>query len=187
MSDSSARRLYDQALDAAYSVAARQVAWDEAFEIAHDVASEATRRFSALATDPEPLRSLNAWIHRAVLNRLRSQWRSGARRAAAESVHAEEREGSSQAWSAPGLALDEAELARVVDRTLAAMPDAMREVFLLVRREGLSYRDAAARLDIGVGTVHTQLSRANARLRDAIAAYRGDRATKNSIVTGRKA
>jgi DNA-directed RNA polymerase specialized sigma24 family protein len=51
----------------------------------------------------------------------------------------------------------------------------MRSVFVLVREEELSYKETAARLGITVGTVHTQLSRANALLRDAVANYQSDK------------
>jgi DNA-directed RNA polymerase specialized sigma24 family protein len=61
-----------------------------------------------------------------------------------------------------------------VNATIADMPDTMREVFLLIRRDARSYKDAARRLGITVGTVHTHLSRATARLRDAVQRYRAD-------------
>ena len=57
------------------------------------------------------------------------------------------------------------------------MPRAMRETFLLVRDEELSYKEAAARLGVSVGTVHTQLSRANALLRECIQRYQAGTGT----------
>jgi RNA polymerase sigma-70 factor (ECF subfamily) len=75
-------------------------------------------------------------------------------------------------WAGPDARLETRELVRVVDATIADMPDAMRQIYLLVRQDDHSYRDAAAALGIGVGTVHTQLSRANALLRKAINDYR---------------
>ena len=47
----------------------------------------------------------------------------------------------------------------------------------LVRDEELSYKDAAARLGVAVGTVHTQLSRANALLRECIQRYQAGTGT----------
>jgi RNA polymerase sigma factor (sigma-70 family) len=171
LTDKDARRLYDQALDASYGQAARHIPWDAAFELAHEVASALVKRAHTGDTFAE-IRSVEAWVSRATRSRLRDYWRNGRRRAAAEAVHVEERADAASSWAQPGLELEVRELALVVDETLATMPKAMHDVFTAIRRDGLSYRDAAARLDIGVGSVHTQLSRANARLRDAIARYR---------------
>ena len=54
---------------------------------------------------------------------------------------------------------------RDLDGALAALPEDQRAVVLLVGLEGLAYGDAAAVLDIPVGTVMSRLSRGRARLR----------------------
>ncbi len=63
---------------------------------------------------------------------------------------------------------------RLIEDAVAEMPDAMRQAFLLVRVKQLSYKEAADRLGIGVGTVHTQLARASQRLRQVVDRYRTD-------------
>ncbi len=63
---------------------------------------------------------------------------------------------------------DSVEQAQLLDRLadeLAALPDEMREVLLLVALEDLSYEDAAAMLSIPIGTVRSRVSRARAALR----------------------
>jgi RNA polymerase sigma factor (sigma-70 family) len=179
-----ARSLYDDSLRRSMRVASARVPWDQALEIAHDVASELVRRSLAAPADGSDFQVTEALIHRAVVNRIRNSWRSQQRRNAAEQVHLSERTNLASAWTEPGNDLEVTELRRVLDDAIANMPRRMRDVFVLVREEGLSYAAVAARLGIGVGTVHTQLSRANAALRRALARYRGDHA-QSVAATGR--
>lgn len=60
------------------------------------------------------------------------------------------------------------EIQRVRD-AVAALPDDMREIVILVSLEGLDYDSAAAVLDIPVGTVRSRLHRAKAQLREHLA------------------
>ena len=55
---------------------------------------------------------------------------------------------------------------RAVLAQIEALPDREREVLGLVAWAGLSYEQAAAALDVPVGTVRSRLSRARARLTD---------------------
>jgi RNA polymerase sigma-70 factor (ECF subfamily) len=52
-----------------------------------------------------------------------------------------------------------------VDRALAQLPEAQRTVVLLVGLEGMPYGEAAAVLDVPLGTVRSRLARARAALR----------------------
>jgi RNA polymerase sigma factor (sigma-70 family) len=164
------RRVYVDALQRAMRHAAAHVDRDDARDIANYVAAKVVER----TTESEQLLSVDAFIHRAVVNRLRDLWRSRRTRETAEEVFHEERSALAPAWSQPGVDLESDELHQVIARAIEAMPDAMRKVFLLVRRDERSYKDAAVSLGIGIGTVHTQLSRANALLRLAVANYRAD-------------
>jgi DNA-directed RNA polymerase specialized sigma24 family protein len=165
-----AQRLYAQALERGVREASKRLPWDEAFEVAHDVASAMVRRGTTPPNDADSTRTFDALIRRAVAFRVRDVWRSGARRSAAERVHHDERSGVIE----PGIDLEVRELSRIVAACVAEMPVTMREVFLRIRRDGASYKQAADALGIGVGTVHTHFSRATARLRDAVDRYRAD-------------
>jgi RNA polymerase sigma-70 factor (ECF subfamily) len=62
-----------------------------------------------------------------------------------------------------------AEMRRLLERKIDALPDAFRTVFVLREVEELSVEETAACLDIPEATVRTRLFRAKARLRESIA------------------
>jgi RNA polymerase sigma-70 factor, ECF subfamily len=70
--------------------------------------------------------------------------------------------------ASPGQVLAAAELQSAVDRTLAGMPTRRREVFELVRFQGLSYREAGEVLGISSRTVANHMSAALADFRDSL-------------------
>lgn len=57
-----------------------------------------------------------------------------------------------------------------VERAFRALPDKYRHTIALVDVDGLSYAEAAAVLDVPVGTVMSRLHRARARIRRVLAA-----------------
>jgi RNA polymerase sigma-70 factor, ECF subfamily len=63
------------------------------------------------------------------------------------------------------------ELTKQIKDSVEALPDQCREVFLLIRIKGLSYSEAAEKLNISVNTVKTQMSRAVAKLKDQLKEY----------------
>lgn len=63
------------------------------------------------------------------------------------------------------------ETAAAVDAAIAALPDRCREIFLLSRRQHMSYAEIAAALGISVKTVEVQMWRALRKLRGALADY----------------
>jgi RNA polymerase sigma-70 factor, ECF subfamily len=52
-----------------------------------------------------------------------------------------------------------------LDQALAQLPEEQRQVILLVGLEGMSYEDAAAILDVPIGTIRSRLSRGRESLR----------------------
>lgn len=59
----------------------------------------------------------------------------------------------------------EKDIADLIDREIAKLPPKMREVFLLSRKEGLTYKEIADTLQISEETVNTQMKRALKTLR----------------------
>lgn len=63
------------------------------------------------------------------------------------------------------------ELQQALNDAIASLPPSARQIFLLSREEGLTYREIAERLEISVKTVETQMSRSLKKLRDHLAHY----------------
>ncbi len=74
----------------------------------------------------------------------------------------------------PSDTLHHTELLSAYRAALDDLPDRRREVFLLSRQHGLSYREIAESLSISPQTVANQLSAALASLRDSLERFLGD-------------
>ena len=61
------------------------------------------------------------------------------------------------------------ELSIYLERALTALPEDQRMVVLLVDVQGLDYHEVAEALGIALGTVKSRLSRARAKIRQALA------------------
>lgn len=68
----------------------------------------------------------------------------------------------------PERRLERQRLRNRVDEAIGALPPRCREVFLLIRRDGLTYGEAAEALDLSESTVDTHMGRALRRLREEL-------------------
>lgn len=124
-----------------------------AADLVHDCA---VRAFSAFSLPAEP-RAHRAWLFRTLRNLHLDQLRR--RRLAPVPLEDPEPE-PAQPWPAS----EEAVIRRLsLERALADLSLAHREIILLVDLIGLSYAEAAEILDIPPGTVMSRLSRARAQ------------------------
>ena len=108
----------------------------------------------------QPGTRLDSWMFRIMKNLWLDDTRAGWRREVVTSSEVLEavRGGDAEAESAVRL-----ELGAVLDH-ISRLPDAQRTVLLLVSVEGLSYKEAAAILEVPIGTVMSRLFRARQRL-----------------------
>ncbi len=160
---SDSQRMYEDVLVRAMRRAERLVPHDQAFEIAHDVAVE-------LLNHP-PAQITGALLQLRIVSRLQNMRSAGNRRAALDRAYLDMRSSTVPAWAHPGVGLEARELRDRIQGVVARMPEGMRQAFLLVRQDELTYKEAAAQLGITVGTIHTQLSRASALLRECVERY----------------
>ena len=112
----------------------------------------------------EPGTRLDSWMFRIMKNLWLDDHRAGWRREVVTSSEVLEavRGGDAEAESAARL-----ELGSVLEQ-IDRLPDAQRAVLLLVSVEGLSYKEAAAVLEVPVGTVMSRLARARLTLGRAL-------------------
>lgn len=102
--------------------------------------------------------SVATWLYRIALN----QWRNRQSRHGPPSASWEEVEEPAARHADPSQTLP-AEM--TLTAALAALPEELRAAFLLVKAEGLKYREAARVLDVPQGTVQWRVHAAAQRLR----------------------
>lgn len=134
----------------------------ESDDSARDVVQEIFYRVWRLRHD-RPLASIErAYLYRAVRNEaLNRVERHRSRSESLESVRP-------RVQGAPPGPEEDFERRRVEERVreaVEALPPRCREVFLLVRHDGLTYREAARALDLSPSTIDTQMGRALKELR----------------------
>lgn len=118
--------------------------------------------------------SVRSWLYKIATNRAYDMLRASARRPAgsleAEMVEIE------PIWSAGGSGEESPdahalrrELSIYLERALISLPDDQRMVVMLVDVQGLDYHEVAETMGIALGTVKSRLSRARAKVRQALA------------------
>ena len=119
---------------------------------ADDLVQVALERALARAAQWRPEQGLDAWVFGIV----RNAW--------IDEVRARQRGGRLFAPEEQGATVGDAsaearEVAMSVQRAMMGLPEEQREAIALVLVEGLSYKEAAAVLDIPVGTLTSRLAR----------------------------
>jgi RNA polymerase sigma-70 factor (ECF subfamily) len=117
--------------------------------------------------------SFKTWLLRVVSNAALDLGRQRGRR---ETVSLPGGDGDGGGPSVPGeptRGLERADLRRLLNEALAALPEAQRRTFVLHADAGLSYREVAGVLGISIGTVMSRLYYARQKLRAFLAERTG--------------
>ena len=133
---------------------------------AEDAVQEAFIRLWSHRRAVYPGGSLRAFLYTLTRNAAIDERRRGARRAAAHAA------GESESAPCPLEAAATSELARAAADALSALPARRRQVFILARLKGHSYREIAASMGVSEQTVANQLSAALRTLRRKLAVFR---------------
>ncbi len=130
-------------------------------EIVQDVMLEVWRRRETLEIDL----TWRSYLFRAARNRALNDLRHAR---VAQNAEPYVRGPESVEASSPA-ELDARELDREFRRVLASLPDPVRDVFQMSRRDGLTYNEIASALGVSVKTVEARMARALKELREQLA------------------
>jgi RNA polymerase sigma-70 factor (family 1) len=134
-------------------------------DAAEDAAQEAFVRLWERRETLKPTGSVRGLLFRMARNAALDERR---RRAARERADIR---GPEVPVSSPADDIENAELSEIVADAVRALPERRRDVFLLVRHQGLSYKEVSQVLDLAPQTVANHLSMALADLRTALAPH----------------
>ena len=147
-------------------------------ETAHEIASEAFVRLLSKWTSPDKLESPQSYLYMIATNLVRDHWRKMERERRAFSKAAAGSD--AEPFSDPSQDVD-------VRALLAALPDRLREPFLLHYYGGFGVREIAAQLKKPEGTIKADLFHARARLKELLASGTGPMPVQRSAGASGKA
>lgn len=157
------RALYDRHVDRVYRLAYRMAGHDD---IARDITQETFLRAHGRLEQFRGDAAFSTWLHSithsVALNVIRKVDRHRKREQDLEVV------GGLAARTTPGADPD---LKERLKAAVDALPEIYRTVFLMHDVEGYNHGEIARTLDVAEGTSKARLSRARARLRDALSDF----------------
>jgi RNA polymerase sigma-70 factor, ECF subfamily len=144
---------------------------------AEDLVAEAVAKAWEALPSLDDRGAFRGWIFRILNNTFVSDCRSAQAKAAHEPLDTTDAAFSLFErlhqpillwWGNPELEFLNRLLREDLHRAIDALPDAFREVVVLVDVQGLAYAEVAALLDVPVGTVRSRLARGRGRLQQAL-------------------
>ena len=175
----SAEQVYHDYAPRVYSVARRMVASDfDAEDVTQDVLLQVIRKLPSFRGDS----AFPTWLHRVTVNAALAHRRKRATRQAHQSGESLDavlndgqghpHPGATRPWSvSPDQPVLDAETHEIIERAIAQLPEAYRDVYVLADVEGLPNAEIAEMLDLSVPAVKSRLHRARLMMRDALAPH----------------
>jgi RNA polymerase sigma-70 factor (ECF subfamily) len=140
--------------------------------LAEDLVQDTIERAIRFETHYTPGTNLRAWVHQILF----SVFVTRCRRARRERNALDHLTTDPCAWTSPDAAAEMSDLSPPLRRALDALPKSFRDAVVLVDLQEMSYKDAASRLAVPVGTVMSRLFRGRRQLAQAVRSdgYRPD-------------
>ena len=131
-------------------------------EEAQDIVQQVFCRLLGKSRAEAPMRSPDAYLHRAVVNHRRDRGRADQRRSAALHISGD----AVDELAAPDqtAALEARDMLRRIEAAIGSLKPKTREIFLAHRIDGYSYAEIAARTGLSIKAVEKQMSNAIAHL-----------------------
>ncbi len=123
------------------------------------------------ADEPPGYEGLKGLVATMIRRRNAELWREWRRRAERDAEYLRERMASVHTWMDPEAQWIERECDALYAKTLASLPPQVRETFVAVREDGLSYAEAAKALGISGKMVGKHISHAQRVFRVALREY----------------
>lgn len=150
---------------------------DDAEDLVADTLEKAWHKLDTL----DDRENFDGWIMRILSNTYISQWRRNKTRAEIfddepcthdlddrDSLYAKLHQPFLLWWGTPEKTFLENLMIEDIDRALGKIPDAYREVVIMVEVLGFRYEEVAQQIEVPIGTVRSRLNRARRMLQDAL-------------------
>ena len=138
-------------------------------EVAEDLVQDTVERAIRFQGQYQPNTNLRAWVHQILFSVFVTRCRRSRRERNALAVLSSD----PCAWTAQEARAEMEQLSPPVKRALDGLPTGYRRVVVLVDIEEMSYKAAAKRLRVPVGTVMSRLHRGRRALADAMRGAEG--------------
>jgi len=138
-------------------------------EVAEDLVQDTVERAIRFQEQYRPNTNLRAWVHQILFSVFVTRCRRSRRERNALAVLSSD----PCAWTAQEARAEMEQLSPPVKRALDGLPTGYRRVVVLVDIEEMSYKAAAKRLRVPVGTVMSRLHRGRRALADAMRGAEG--------------
>ena len=132
--------------------------------MAEDLVQDTVERAIRFEAHYTPGTNLRAWVHQILFSVFVTKCRRGRR----ERNALDHLSSDPCAWTSQDAAAEMSELSPPLQRALDGLPRSFRDAVVLVDLQELSYKDAARRLGVPVGTVMSRLYRGRRLLADAV-------------------
>jgi RNA polymerase sigma-70 factor (ECF subfamily) len=159
-----------------YNLARRMLGNDaDAEDVTQDVLLQVVRKLDTFRGES----SFPTWLHRVTVNAALAHRKKRAQREDREShdpldhfLETGHHAGSIQPWSvAPDQQALDQETQQLIEKAIAGLPEAYRDVYVLADVESLPNHEIAEFLDLSVAAVKSRLHRARLLMREALAPH----------------